>query len=141
MKPTERACDRHFLTFGILEDCPMCEKEKLDTDALQQRLLDANRAENDGKADAGKVRACFPIDYFPRALEAVARICEDGEKEYGYGTWSSVPDALRRYREAAMRHRLAIGRGEIFDSKSGTPHSWHIAWNALAIVELEERER
>jgi hypothetical protein len=35
-----------------------------------------------------------------------------------------------------MRHELAIARGELIDPETGYPHLAHIAWNALARLEL-----
>jgi len=92
------------------------------------------------KDDKGKIRASLPLDYFPRAILAVAQVCEDAIHEYGENTWAGYENALQRYKDADIRHKLAMAGGEEYDRKSGLPHTWHRAWNCLAIAELEIRE-
>lgn len=89
------------------------------------------------KADGGKVR---PLLTPPSLVMAVANVSEYGRKKYGEGeTWREVEVA--RYRNALYRHWLAYLDGEQYDPESGMPHMWHVAWNASAIIELEEKPR
>jgi hypothetical protein len=75
--------------------------------------------------------------YFPNALQAAQAVSAFGAEKYDWNTWQTVPDALPRYHHALRRHQLAKASGEKVDPESGLPHSWHIAWNALAIAQLE----
>ena len=89
------------------------------------------------KHDAGKVRAGLLVKDFPHALTAVAQVATFGAQKYAAHSWRTVPGAEERYHDALYRHTLAQACGEINDPESGLPHASHIAWNALALLELE----
>lgn len=80
------------------------------------------------------------IDYFPRALEEVAKVSVFGASKYTWNGWETVPDGVARYSDADMRHALAISKGEAFDKDSKLLHMAHRAWNILATLELILRE-
>ena len=90
------------------------------------------------KLSAGKPKLSFAIDGFPTALKAVAAVGQFGHEEKGYGldSWKTVPDGEKEYREARYRHQADIAKGEYLDSQSRYPHLFHVAWNALAELEL-----
>ncbi len=90
------------------------------------------------KADAGKVLGGLLLD-FAHALELVAEVGTHGVAKYSRGGWRSVPDGQQRYLDAAMRHLLRLGKGEQNDADSGLPHLAHIAWNFLAVLDLQQR--
>ena len=92
------------------------------------------------KYDTGKVRAALPTQDFPRALVAVAWVSTFGAEKYATHSWKMVPRAGERYEDALHRHILAQASGEINDPESGLPHAAHIAWNALALLELQLTE-
>ena len=89
------------------------------------------------KNDIGKVRAGLLVKDFPHALTAVARVATFGAQKYAAHSWKTVPGAEERYHDALYRHTLAQACGEINDPESGLPHAAHIAWNSLALLELE----
>ena len=91
------------------------------------------------KHDAGKIRAGVVILDFPHALEAVAKVATFGCQKYAPHSWSTVPDGDARYFDAMIRHMLAEAQGEIADNESGIDHFAHVAWNALALLELHLR--
>ena len=93
------------------------------------------------KHDSGKVRAALPIQDFPRALVAVAWVSTFGAEKYAAHSWKMVPRAGERYEDALHRHILAQASGEVNDPESGLPHAAHIAWNALAMLELQLTEQ
>jgi len=76
------------------------------------------------------------VAYFPRACSAVSQVSAFGANKYTWGGWRSVPDRESRYRGALARHQFARAAGEVFDPESGFPHDAHIAWNAMAILEI-----
>ena len=71
------------------------------------------------------------------AIEGTLAVLQFGAKKYCEGGWRSVPSAHKRYSDALMRHLLAEATGEVNDAESGLPHSAHVAWCALARLELE----
>lgn len=90
------------------------------------------------KYDAGK-SPIFKggLGYFPSAIEAVATVSNFGATKYAWGGWRYVDDGLARYTDALVRHLASEAKGEVLDPESGLPHSWHVAWNALARIELQ----
>ncbi len=93
------------------------------------------------KYDAGKAPVYQgAIDYFPRAIEAVAGISQFGASKYAWKGWEAVDDGYNRYSNALARHLLKPGIEGPFDSDSGLLHDAHAAWNALARLELYLRD-
>lgn len=88
------------------------------------------------KLDGGKppiARGC--IQYFPRALTAIARVSERGARKYAWDSWRHAPDGLNRYSNAELRHIVAEAY-EQYDPDTHLLHAAHRAWNALAYLEL-----
>lgn len=80
------------------------------------------------------------LDYFPRALAAVADVSAFGASKYAWKGWQDVEGGFERYSDALVRHLTAPATGEYFDSDSGLLHEAHAAWNALARLELRLAE-
>ena len=78
---------------------------------------------------------------FARALEQVARVGTQGAEKYSDNGWMHVPDGVRRYTDAMLRHLLAEAMGERIDPATGLSHAAHCAWNALARLDLMLRDR
>ena len=91
------------------------------------------------KHDADKQLAGILYEDFPHALSGVADVATFGARKYTRNGWRTVPEGLQRYTDAMHRHLLAAAKGERLDPDSGLPHCAHIAWNALALAELELR--
>lgn len=91
------------------------------------------------KMDNGKIMPRLIVCHMPRALQKVAEVATYGAQKYTVRAWEAVPMAEDRYTDALLRHMLAQSTGEINDPESGLPHSAHIAWNALALLELQSR--
>jgi hypothetical protein len=104
-----------------------------------------NPKEAGAKLDQGKVPIWRgAIDYFPRAIRAVAGISEYGAKKYAWKGWETVPDGISRYTDAMVRHVFSEtieGPNDIGPNGSGLLHKAHTAWNALAALELYLREQ
>lgn len=95
------------------------------------------------KHDAGKLPAHSVLVYFPRAIEQVAAVIAHGEKLHGYNTWHTIPEPIRRYNEADIRHAIELCKGNTHDTGANGSHLHHLAhraWNALALLELEMRK-
>jgi len=92
------------------------------------------------KFDKGKLLAGCLAD-FSLSLKAVAEVFTHGANDkYSRGSWQYVQNGQQRYYDAQWRHLLDERHSEI-DKKSGLLHSAHLAWNALARLELILRER
>jgi len=88
------------------------------------------------KLDAGKLRASLVLGGFSNALTEVVRVGTDGAKKYTDNGWKSVPNGIERYTDAMHRHQLAEWGGEYLDKETEIVHAAHLAWNALARLEL-----
>lgn len=74
------------------------------------------------KHDGGKPRwSLLPW----RVLEEVVDVLEFGARKYAPDNWQKVPDAHRRYVDAALRHVFKWVSGEKLDPESGLPHVAH----------------
>lgn len=94
------------------------------------------------KLDAGKVCSFQgALAYFPRAINAVAEISTFGATKYAWKGWETVPDGFNRYSDAMVRHLIKEGTGETIDPDSGLLHAAHVAWGALARLELLLKEQ
>lgn len=98
------------------------------------------------KLDAGKVDVLRgAIQYFPNALKAIARVSELGAKKYSWKGWEKVPDGIRRYGAALVRHLVHDDAFAVDDGPGGLGaevlHATQVAWNALARLELILKER
>lgn len=91
------------------------------------------------KLDDGKPKSGILGD-FSRALNAVAEIGTFGAEKYSRGGWQHVDNGIERYSDAMWRHLLAECSNEL-DDESGMKHAAHLAWNALARLDLMIREQ
>ena len=76
------------------------------------------------------------IAYFPNAIRNVSAVSAFGASKYTWNGWRTVPDGVSRYTDAMARHLMAEASGEIKDPDSALLHAAHVAWNALARLEL-----
>lgn len=77
------------------------------------------------------------IQYFPRAIEAVANVSKFGYEKYGtWGGWLGVEDGINRYMDAKCRHMIDEAKGEERAQDSQLRHAEHEAWGAMAKLEL-----
>lgn len=98
-----------------------------------------NVPEQKFKADRGKPQHSLLERGFPRALGLMQATLDYGAKKYEAHSWRKVPDAMRRYDEAARRHRRDRDMERDFmckDAESGLPHVAHELCNLMAQIEL-----
>jgi hypothetical protein len=88
------------------------------------------------KHDAEKIDPSFVLEYFPRALLAIAAVSEYGARKYTRGDWRNVDNGIARYGAALVRHQLAPHIEGPYDGlDSGLSHLAQQAWNTLAVLE------
>lgn len=97
-----------------------------------------NQHELGAKLDATKIKPRLVIFGFSNALKAVAKVGTYGANKYTEDGWEHVPDGINRYSDAMLRHLLDEPNGGL--DESGLEHAAHVAWNALARLELMIRE-
>ena len=93
------------------------------------------------KDDKAKPMAGVLLD-FSRALQTVVDVGTYGAKKYTRTGWATVTEGSQRYTDAMMRHLLAMDVDpDGLDKETGLPHLAHVAWNALAVLELQARRK
>jgi hypothetical protein len=124
---------------------------------LQKRYLGLDplgkdQHEKGAKLDLGKPPIFEgALQYFPRAIEAVAKLSLWGATRYTWEGWRSVPDGFKRYSNALGRHVLKEKTEGLYDLDARNDpkhpaeilHATQVAWNALARLDLliEELEK
>ena len=115
-----------------------CDPKFMEKDPSGKKLNEPG-----AKADSGKIRPWLMMAGFARALEEVSRVTTEGALKYTDNGWVSVPGAQERYLDAANRHLLKYAIGEKYDNGEGgigTHHLAQVAWNILAVLELQLRD-
>ena len=92
------------------------------------------------KLDQGKPRLDLVLGGFARALLEVGKIGTFGANKYTDHGWIDVPHGEQRYTDALLRHLLAERSGAQHDAESSLPHAAHVAWCALARLDLQLRQ-
>ena len=95
-------------------------------------------SEAGSKLDAGKPRLDLVLGAFADALNAVGQVGTFGANKYTDNGWQKVDNGAERYASAMLRHYFKYKAGEAVDPDSGLPHLAHLAWNALALFELNK---
>ena len=95
-----------------------------------------NQHESGAKLDAGKNRIHLVLSGFSNALQVVSEVGTFGAKKYTDHGWLTVPSGIDRYSDAMLRHYFKEQSGELIDEDSEMLHAAHLAWNALARLEL-----
>ena len=91
------------------------------------------------KLDGEKPRMDLVLSGFAEAIEQVGWVGTFGANKYTDDGWQSVDNGIERYLSAMIRHYLKYRQGEYYDTDSELPHLAHMAWNALAVLELSEQ--
>ena len=94
-------------------------------------------AEKGVKLDTGKPRMDLVLGGFSKALLEVGRVGTFGADKYSDNGWQYVDNGIERYLSAMIRHYLNYKTGELTDKESGLSHLSHMAWNALAVLQLD----
>lgn len=93
------------------------------------------------KDDSTKPRLDLVLGDFATALWGVGLVGTFGANKYTDRGWHEVDNGIERYSNALLRHYLNFKSGEMDDIESNLPHLAHLAWNALAILQLYMEEK
>jgi hypothetical protein len=139
---SNKRCDVCFAALDIVGLCTENSKH-IQRLTAADAACDIARAQSFLPADA-KARKAIPIatgclDYFPKALAAIAEVSRVGNEQHNPGSplhW----DRTKSTDEADCLMRHFLERGTL--DKDGLRHSAKVAWRALALLEKEiEAER
>ena len=89
---------------------------------------------NGRKFDTGKLQyGLLP----PEALRQVVEVLTYGATKYAPDNWRYVPEAKRRYFDAAQRHIWEWKAGEANDSETGASHLAHAICCLMFLLETK----
>lgn len=97
---------------------------------------DPEKPQDDLKYDGGKIMAAIPFQDFPDAIKDLCRVSTMGAEKYERHSWMEVPDKKVRYTDAFARHFLSSFHEDV-DPESKISHLAHLAWNCLALLQME----
>lgn len=110
-----------------------------------KQFIEENKKKEEEKGlkfDTGKPLPGTMVNVFRYALMEIGAVIEFGTHKYpDPNNWKLVNNAKIRYQDALMRHLLKHNQGKEIDEETGRPHLAHMAWNALALLELYLMER
>lgn len=106
-------------------------------DALQA-IVDEHY--HDAKFDQGKIRPSL-LRSMPLAFTELAKVLTFGAVKYEENSWQEVPEAIKRYTDAADRHDLLQWAGEEVDEDSQCLHEAQAIINRLFVLELKLRAK
>ena len=87
------------------------------------------------KYDSGKLEySLLPW----KALNEVVKVLGFGKQKYSRNNWQKIEP--QRYKDAAMRHLVAILEGEWLDEESQLPHAAHCVCCLLFLIWFKQRE-
>lgn len=131
---------------NVKEPCSESCKHPHNLELLEETFHPISVKDHDGKLDDGRPPVFQGVlDYFPRAILAVADVSKLGAEKYEWKGWEKVPNAEARYRDALGRHIVKRGiEGEydadwLKDYNQKVLHDAAVAWNALAVLEMTLR--
>lgn len=119
-----------------------CSEPPLGCYPKRGKIINYNKGikETEGvKLNKNKPQMSLLFKQFPDALEAIVKCSEYGHNKYketdgDYLNFKRVEGGSRTYADAGLRHRL-YSKGTT-DIESRLPHAYHVAWNALAELQL-----
>ena len=110
-----------------------------------KQFIEENKKKEEEKGlkfDTGKPLVGTMLNVFPHALMEIGRVIEFGTHKYpDPNNWKLVENAKIRYQDALMRHLLKHNQGKEIAEETGKSPLAHVAWNALAILELYLMEK
>lgn len=126
-------CSRSTMTMSAY--CTLHQFDAAPVRASNETGAEFNPSEATRKE--GKIRMDLVMTGFPKALLAMGECMTWAlSKGYNVDDWHNVPDPVRAYTGAMMRHLLKEMGGETHDDESKLLHAVHTAWNAMARLEM-----
>lgn len=74
-------------------------------------------------------------------VEDIVRVYTAGAKKYGPDQWQNLPDGIRRYKAALLRHLVEFDKGNEIDEETGCRHLAQCAWNAIAMLHISKHKK
>ena len=119
--------DQNLIIYKLVEQCKSKDME-------QENKTEARK--NDRLDD--KLRwELLPLE----DVEDIVRVYTAGAKKYGPDQWQNLPDGIRRYKAALLRHLVEFDKGNETDEETGCRHLAAVAWNAIAMLHISKQQK
>ena len=130
--PTFCTCDIRYdnktISYRLVEKCK--------TKDMEQKNENAEAKKNDRLDD--KLRwELLPLE----DIEDIVKVYTEGAKKYGPDRWQDLPDGIRRYKAALLRHLVEFDKGNEIDEETGCRHLAQVAWNAIAMLHISKQQK
>ena len=119
--------DKESISYKLVEQCkPKDMEQENKTEARKNDRLD------------DKLRwELLPLE----DVEDIVRVYTAGAKKYGSDQWQNLPDGIRRYKAALLRHLVEFDKGNEIDEETGCHHLAAVAWNAIAMLHISKQQK
>ena len=119
--------DKESISYKLIEQCK--------TKGMEQEIKTEAR-KNDRLDD--KLRwELLPLE----DVEDIVRVYTAGAKKYGPDQWQNLPDGMRRYKAALLRHLVEFDKGNEIDEETGCRHLAQVCWNAIAMLHISKQQK
>ena len=119
--------DKRSISYKLIEQCKPKDME-------QENKKEARK--NDRLDD--KLRwELLPLE----DIEDIVKVYTEGAKKYGPDRWQNLPDGIRRYKAALLRHLVEFDKGNEIDEETGCRHLAQVAWNAIAMLHISKQQK
>ena len=130
--PTFCTCDIRYdnktISYRLVEQCK--------TKDMEQKNENAEAKKNDRLDD--KLRwELLPLE----DIEDIVKVYTEGAKKYGPDRWQNLPDGIRRYKAALLRHLVEFDKGNEIDEETGCRHLAQVCWNAIAMLHISKQQK
>ena len=119
--------DKESISYKLVEQCkPKDMEQENKTEARKNDRLD------------DKLRwELLPLE----DVEDIVRVYTAGAKKYGPDQWQNLPDGIRRYKAALLRHLVEFDKGNEIDEETGCRHLAQVCWNAIAMLHISKQQK
>ena len=119
--------DWEYINYKLVEKCkPKDMEQENKTEARKNDRLD------------DKLRwELLPLE----DVEDIVRVYTAGAKKYGPDQWQNLPDGIKRYKAALLRHLVEFDKGNEIDEETGCRHLAQVAWNAIAMLHISKQQK
>ena len=119
--------DKRSISYKLIEQCKPKDME-------QENKTEARK--ND-RLDDKLMWELLPLE----DVEDIVRVYTAGAKKYGPDQWQNLPDGIRRYKAALLRHLVEFDKGNEIDEETGCHHLAAVAWNAIAMLHISKQQK
>ena len=123
--------DKKCISYKLIEQCKTKDmKKRNDTRKLR-------RCKKNDRLDDKLRWELLPLE----DVEDIVRVYTAGAKKYGPDQWQNLPDGIKRYKAALLRHLVEFDKGNEIDEETGCRHLAQVAWNAIAMLHISKQQK